>query len=80
MGNGGAGPLHRFAVPLPQGGRIKNSKSSPLGGSTREAGEGGLNLHPPPTAFPAKAGIQMMDHRPRQTVWLPGFAGKAEGS
>ena len=31
-----------------------------------------------PAAFPAKAGIQMMDNRPGQTVWVPAFAGKVE--
>ena len=31
------------------------------------------------SVFPAKAGIQMMDHRPSDTVWVPTFAGKEEG-
>ena len=39
---------------------------------------------PPSAAFPAKAGIQSVDYRSRETVWVPpreggDCAGKAEG-
>ena len=41
---------------------------------------GGLCLNPHPLpAFPAKAGIQWMDYRSRIRVWVPAFAGKADG-
>ena len=32
----------------------------------------------PSAAFPAKAGIQSVDYRPSETVWVPAFAGKAD--
>ena len=42
------------------------------------------HVPPPSAAFPAKAGIQCVDYRARETVWVPpreggDFAGKAEG-
>jgi len=33
----------------------------------------------PPPAFPAKAGIQSVDYRSSEKVWVPAFAGKEEG-
>ena len=30
-------------------------------------------------AFPAMAGIQTVDYRSSETVWVPAFAGKTEG-
>ena len=41
-------------------------------------GEGGV--HPlPSAAFPAKAGIQIVDSRLRVRVWIPACAGMAGG-
>ena len=35
-----------------------------------------FNPSSPTTTFPAKAGIQILDYRPCDTVWVPAFAGK----
>ena len=45
--------------------------------STGLGGGWGQIDHSP--AFPAKAGIQSLDYRSSETVWVPAYAGKTEG-
>jgi hypothetical protein len=63
--------------PPPVGEDLSVFNLPPSGGSTRAAGEGGQSRA---AAFPAKAGIQCVNYRSRETVWVPAFAGKADGA